>query len=460
MRMNRFMCLFVSCISLCTVSVPADVKFNADDYSLSELMEIRSIIDDKINELADAPSTELPPGTYVAGKDIAAGPYIIHGLMDEGPDGYTPKVFIFETLEDVQDSESTEYHYMEEGEKEYVNLSTDNVIEVCDGTVSIEQAPTLVCSPDIGKYSGNTATTTATLVPGYYVAGKDIVAGAYILQGIMNKGPSGYTPQVLIAESLEDAQNSDYLDYHYLEKGETWRVQLDTDNVIEVSSGDVCIQNVVPLAVAPDEEEQQRTESQEEVESQPEEDAGDKLTVVKGVYVVGRDIDPGSYMLNMTDCKKYTVIATFANSDDLSSYTSWASANNLKEYGKTALYIEKDSPTHITLEDGDVLYIADGQGYITESPSSTIMKGLYYVGTDLQPGSYLITLNDFYHSAEIATFKDSSDLLSYITWDSANNLEKLSTSLVYANEGEQFHITLVKGEYLYISDGTGSYTVQ
>ena len=75
-------------------------------------------------------------------------------------------------------------------------------------------------------------------------------------------------------------------------------------------------------------------------------------------------------------------------------------------------------------------------------------------------GSYLITLNDFYHSAEIATFKDSSDLLSYITWDSANNLEKFSTSLVYANEGEQFHITLVKGEYLYISDGTGSYTVQ
>ena len=67
-------------------------------------MEIRSIIDDKINELADTPSNELPPGTHVAGKDIAAGPYIIHGLMDEGPDGYTPKVFIFETLEDVQDS--------------------------------------------------------------------------------------------------------------------------------------------------------------------------------------------------------------------------------------------------------------------------------------------------------------------------------------------------------------------
>lgn len=71
-----------------------------------------------------------------------------------------------------------------------------------------------------------------------------------------------------------------------------------------------------------------------------------------------------------------------------------------------------------------------------------------------------ITLNDFYNYATVATFANCSDLVSYISWDSANNLKEYSTSSVSLKKGEQFHVTLVEGEYLFISDGTGSFIIQ
>lgn len=550
--MKRLVCMLLTCLFLFMTIASAETSFDVSGYSLTELMGIRALVDDQISVLASIPSEELLPGKYVAGRDIAAGSYIVHGLMDKGPDGYTPQVLISDTMDQISNSEYRCYEYMENNEKWYVSLASGNVIEVRSGTVSIEQAPILICSPGQTSTVDGDIPAISTLVPGFYIAGKDIVAGSYILQGLMDKGPDGYTPQVLIAISMDDAQYSEYSEYEYMEKGKNWRIQIEDGNVLEVRSGDVCIQEVVPLAYAPSEEELQSIE-QVVTETHPEVDTSDKFTVVKGVYTVGRDIIPGSYAIILTDCKQSTVVATFATADDLASYTSWDSANNLKEYGKTAVYVRKDTPVHITLEDGDKLYIGDGQGYITESAPSTIMKGVYIVGTDVQPGahvialsgihgsavvatfssadnmlsyvtwdssnnlkeygktaayaksddpvhiyleqgdylyiaegngtisdyqegtltkgvyfvgkelkpgSYLITLTDFHNSATVATFANSSDLVSYISWDSENNLKEYSTASVYAKKGEQFHITLIDGEFLYISDGTGSYTVQ
>ena len=58
-----------------------------------------------------------------------------------------------------------------------------------------------------------------TLIPGRYVVGRDIVAGVYSILGLMDDGPGGYTPQVLLAESLDDAESRDYIDYEY----STWK---------------------------------------------------------------------------------------------------------------------------------------------------------------------------------------------------------------------------------------------
>ena len=100
------------------------------------------------------------------------------------------------------------------------------------------------------------------------------------------------------------------------------------------------------------------------------------------------------------------------------------------------------------------MLVTDENGYAMTKPLP------YPIGKDLKPGSYLITLNDFHNYATVATFANCSDLVSYISWDSANNLKEYSTTSVSVKKGEQFHITLVEGECLFISDGTGSFTIQ
>lgn len=106
------------------------------------------------------------------------------------------------------------------------------------------------------------------------------------------------------------------------------------------------------------------------------------------------------------------------------------------------------------------LYIGDGSGVLAEADNSTLVRGVYQVGKELASGSYFITLTDFHNSAIVATFAKSSDLVSYTSWDSANNLKEYSTASVYAKRNEAFHISLTEGEYLYIADGTGTYEVR
>ena len=96
------------------------------------------------------------------------------------------------------------------------------------------------------------SSATATLYPGLYTAGVDIAAGAYILTGLMDKGPGGYTPQVLYAESLDAVDSWEYIDYRYLKNdGSIWRITLQDGMVLEVRSGNVAIQKAPPMLFAP-----------------------------------------------------------------------------------------------------------------------------------------------------------------------------------------------------------------
>lgn len=450
--MKRMVCLLLSCLFLFLPTTFAETSFDVSSYSLTELIEIRALVDEKINELTSQPSNELVPGKYLVGRDIAAGSYIIHGLMDKGPNGYTPQALIADSMEQTSYSQYRSYEYIENNEKWFLNLASENVLEIRSGTVSIEQAPLLICSIEYQSTDEIETSVSSTLVPGIYTVGKDIIAGDYILQGLMDKGPAGYTPQVLIAESMTDAQYNDYNEYEYLKKSDLWRVHIEDGNILEVRSGDVCIQDIVPLSIAPSKEELKETDSPAENKT----DITDKTSVIKGVYSVGRDIMPGSYAITLTDCIPSTVIASFATADDLTAYTSWNSANNLKEYGKTAVYTKKDVPVHITLEDGDFLYISDGQGFISENTSDTIMKGIYVAGRDIQPGAYTISLSGVSGSAVVATFSNINDTLSYVTWDSGNNLKEYGKTAVYASPDIPIHIYLEQGDCLYIAEGNGT----
>lgn len=183
-------------------------------------------------------------------------------------------------------------------------------------------------------------------------------------------------------------------------------------------------------------------------------------TVMKGMYLAGFDIQPGAHILTLSDIQRSAVVATFSTSENMVAYVSWDSSDSLGKYGKTAMYVKSDAPVYVYLEEGEYLYVAEGNGTTSEYQEGTLVAGVYPIGKGLQPASYLITLNDISRVSIVATFTNSSDLISYTSCDSYNNLKKYSTSFISVKEGEQFHITLNEGEYLYISEGTGNYTIQ
>ena len=93
--------------------------------------------------------------------------------------------------------------------------------------------------------------------------------------------------------------------------------------------------------------------------------------IYPGVYVVGVDIKAGSYVITGGSEIEYSaVVATFENEDNLVNYTSWDSANNLKEYSKKAIYVYPDQESFIGLEDGDILYLGKGSYTIREDVAS------------------------------------------------------------------------------------------
>lgn len=92
---------------------------------------------------------------------------------------------------------------------------------------------------------------TATLQPGKYVAGVDITAGSYILVGLVDESPDGYTPQALYAESMEKAGKWDYIDREYIEEGVSWRFTLQDGMVLEIRYANMEIQQAAPILFAP-----------------------------------------------------------------------------------------------------------------------------------------------------------------------------------------------------------------
>lgn len=68
--MKKIVALLVCLVCFFGGFAIAEVKFNADDYTLQELTEIYSIISEKLNDYV-----LIPEGYYVVGKDLPAGKF-------------------------------------------------------------------------------------------------------------------------------------------------------------------------------------------------------------------------------------------------------------------------------------------------------------------------------------------------------------------------------------------------
>ena len=101
------------------------------------------------------------------------------------------------------------------------------------------------------EISNRVSTATAMLMPGKYTTGVDIAAGSYIIIGLMDEAPNGYTPQALVAATMEDANKWDYIDNAYVREGEKWRVTLQDGMVLEIRYAECTVQQEAPFLFAP-----------------------------------------------------------------------------------------------------------------------------------------------------------------------------------------------------------------
>ena len=128
----------------------------------------------------------------------------------------------------------------------------------------------------------------------------------------------------------------------------------------------------------------------------------------------------------------------------------------MKQYAKAAIYAKPDQYCHMIFEEGDVLYVSEGNGFAVADDHSSVYRGIYKIGSDIQPGSHTIVITGIENSTVVATFANTSDVISYITWDSTNNLKEYSTYAEHVKDGVKCHISLPSEGYLYIGNGTGT----
>lgn len=123
----------------------SEVDFDASQYSLEELVVIRAAVEAEIDSRVSSATATLLPGRYVAGVDIKAGSYILIGLMDKAPNGYTPQALVAESMERkynyIDDS------YMDEGRKWHFSIQDGMVLEIRYGECVIQQAPPFLFAP-------------------------------------------------------------------------------------------------------------------------------------------------------------------------------------------------------------------------------------------------------------------------------------------------------------------------
>ena len=276
-----------------------------------------------------------------------------------------------------------------------------------------------------------TASSESIIEPGSYLAGRDIDVGSHLIT------LDGFESVALICTFDSEENLNAYLSYSsgnklsekgktafYVKPGETAHIYLDNGDWLLIQEGQGHI--------TPD----------------------DGQIIHKGVYQVGRDISSGQKLFNFIECDGYNLLATFPDSDHLISYVIWDSGDRLAEKCKTAFYANESYPVHLALCEGDLFYLSSGQGIISECEQDVVCSGVYIVGQDIQPGSYIMSIVAD-ESVVIATFSDSESLGHYISWDSSARLKEYSKKSFYADPENPFYISLDDQDIFYIKSGMG-----
>ncbi len=291
------------------------IEVKEDDAYISVYNAILTKVD--LNNLAVDIKSTVEDGTYIVGVDIAPGTYRV-----QANDEYMAYVSTYLKLDNVNSYNSYNnyinfysifYGYIEITEQEeFVNINGGTITKV-----------------DLANMPEDIKTEVSE---GTYVVGKDVAPGIYKIQS-----NDGYTADVRTYLTLDDVNNWENGICEKSARGYATYIEItEQDRFVTVDFG---------------------TMTKVDVEKLP---TDIKETVRDGMYIVGKDIAPGRYMIQAND--GYTAdVRTYKTMLDASK-----SLNNVKwEYTESG-YIE------ITEQDKFVTVNFGTMAKVEEEPKPTI----------------------------------------------------------------------------------------
>lgn len=189
--------------------------------------------------------------------------------------------------------------------------------------------------------------------------------------------------------------------------------------------------------------------------------------VNSGVYIIGKSIKPGKYKFTCTETNYAAKIVIFESSEKYNSYRN-AKKNTygqeIEAIETNALadeYVYKDDCYYLSLKEGYVLLLEDGDGKIEINPKEEIMSGVYFTGDDIQAGQYTITVIDTDFSAQIIVFNNREDYINYHVTNRFTNGEESDAITAnaslheYVYKDKTYFFMLEPENVLLIKDGIG-----
>lgn len=282
--------------------------------------------------------------------------------------------------------------------------NTDNNNEtISTVTETPSPSPAATASSAVSSPSSELKLTGGAGTPikdGQYKVGSDILPGEYI--AIKTAGASYASVNV----SKDSTGSSDSMIAY---------INVDSRSYVSISDGQyITLKNIELYALA----------------DAPKPD--DSLTVLPaGMYKVGADIQPGEYIITKNANESYASISV--STDATGSFDSIIKSDSVD----ARYYITVSDGQYITLYNSS-LYISAADAPPVDASNGFIPSGMYKVGTDLQPGEYVVVKNADESYASYTVLKNSNANANYNNYVTSDSVE--SRSYVTVSDGQYLEL--------------------
>ena len=124
----------ISCFLIGSIALGASVDVTS--MSLDELVEMRAVISEEINERIGSDSEVINQGNYLVGKDIMAGAYVLTAMDKSVSIGILRDQ---KALEEKDESALISDLYLTSGESGNIFLESGNVLMIKDSSAQIRE---------------------------------------------------------------------------------------------------------------------------------------------------------------------------------------------------------------------------------------------------------------------------------------------------------------------------------